>query len=92
VLDDAPICGACSRQGPARVSSKPGNRSLLQQLEATVPQDAQYQSWLKLTNQPRTQSGRLRQPGERPFRCIGKWLWRVEGPEDFSSWSQTTSM
>jgi hypothetical protein len=58
VLDDTPICGACSRPGPARATSKPEeNQSLLNQLETTVPQDVQYQSWLKLTNQLRMETG-----------------------------------
>jgi hypothetical protein len=79
VLGKAPTCGACSRPGPNRVASKPEHQSLLKQLETTVPQDVQYQSWLKLTQQPSPDTGKQRQPGERPFRCIGKWLWRVEG-------------
>ena len=80
VLDNVPVCGACSRPKLAQTPIKPEkNQSLLKQLESTVLQDVQYQSWLKLTNQPRVETGKLRQPGERPFRCIGKWLWRVEG-------------
>ena len=79
VLGKAPICGACTRPGTKRAAAKPEkDQSLLKQLETSVLQDAQYQSWLNLTNQPRLETGRQSQPGERPFRCIGKWLWRVE--------------
>ena len=78
VLGKAPICGACSKPGASRVASKPENQSLLKQLETTVHQDVQYQSWLNMTQQLRPETGKQSQPGERPFRCIGKWLWRVE--------------
>ncbi len=44
-----------------------------------MSQDSQYQSWLKLTDEPRKETGQQEQPGGRPFRCVGQWLWRVEG-------------
>ena len=79
-LTPTPLCGACARSGSKRAASKPlDNRSLLQELEACAPQDPQYQSWLKLTNQPPPEDGTEVDPEARPFRCIGKWLWRTEG-------------
>ena len=81
-LVPAPICGACLRPGSHRPKSKPvepHGLDLLHQLEITARQDVQYQSWLKLTHQPLPEDGTEMDPQERPFRCVGKWLWRTDG-------------
>jgi transposase InsO family protein len=49
------------------------------QLLATKAQDIQYQDWVALTDQPPLNGGETRNPGARPFRLIGQWLWRIEG-------------
>lgn len=74
------VCGFCTRPLGNRVTSKPlGNHSMLKQLVATKAQDIQYQDWVALTDQPPLDGGETRNPGARPFRLIGQWLWRIEG-------------